>query len=162
MRNRLSLWILLCVFHAPILSGQTQTLGEIIQLSVSGNQTAESGVIKLSSGLKEGEEVQVSLDRPAKGDWTWVVTATSGAQRHSSFLARVDGLQRLRKMAPDYRPALSKRGESALQILEKMQAGWSNREIAEYMAEAARESFASAEEALQRVQSLALNYAKQA
>ncbi len=111
--------------------------------------------------VQVGEEVQVSLHRPAKGDWTWAVTTTSGAQRHSNFLARADGLQRLRKMAPEYRPALSKRGESALRILEKMQAGWSNREIADYLVETEHESYASAEEALQRVQSLALNYARQ-
>lgn len=111
--------------------------------------------------IQEGEEVRVSLQRPAKGDWTWAVTTTAGAQRHSNFLARVDGLQRLRKMAPDNRPALSKRGENTLRILEKMLAGWSNREIANYLVESEIEPFSSVEEALQRVQSLALNYAKQ-
>ena len=113
-----------------------------------------------------GEEVKVSVRRRTGGDWTWTVTAASGVQRHSSFLARVDGPMRLRKMSPDYRPALGKRGESVLQILEKMQAGWSNREIADHLiadrpAEAGHETFASADEAMQRVQNLALNYGKQ-
>ena len=39
------------------LTAQSNSLGELIQLSVSGNQTAEASVVKLSSGLKEGQEL---------------------------------------------------------------------------------------------------------
>ena len=107
-----------------------------------------------------GQEVKVSVRRRTGGDWTWTVTSAAGAQRHSSFLARVDGAARLRKMSPDYRPVLGRRGQDVLQILEKMQAGWSNREIADHLAEVAHEACASTDEAMQRVQALALNYGK--
>ncbi|MBN1779766.1 outer membrane protein assembly factor BamA [bacterium] len=48
-----------CIIAAPFLTAQSGQLGEIIQLSVSGNQTAEASVIKLSSGLKEGQEASL-------------------------------------------------------------------------------------------------------
>jgi len=46
-------WI---VFSSEVI-GQSNTLGELIQLSVAGNKTAEASVVKLSSGLKEGQEI---------------------------------------------------------------------------------------------------------
>ena len=57
MRFKFCIVILMIVVMAPWLLAQSRTLGEIIQLSVSGNHTAEASVIKLSSGLKEGEDV---------------------------------------------------------------------------------------------------------
>ncbi|MCK4814908.1 hypothetical protein KA005_03985, partial [bacterium] len=38
--------------------GQQSTLGRIIGISVAGNNTSEASVIRLSSGLKEGQEVK--------------------------------------------------------------------------------------------------------
>jgi SAM-dependent methyltransferase len=110
--------------------------------------------------LEAGEEIAISLQRPAQGDWTWSVKAASGTRRHSSFLARADGQRRLRKMAPDYRPGLNQRGENTLRILTMMQQGKSNQEIAHALTSMDPASFPSIEEALQRVQSLALRYAR--
>jgi SAM-dependent methyltransferase len=110
--------------------------------------------------LKAGEEIGISLQRPARGDWTWTVKAASDSRRHSSFLARADGLSRLRKMAPDYRPDLNKRGEKTLRVLTMMQEGKSNQEIAQALAGLEPASFPSAEVALQMVQGLALRYAR--
>jgi outer membrane protein insertion porin family len=47
------IWMMLSV----VLYSQSSSLGELIQLSVAGNKTAEAGVIKLSSGLKEGQQL---------------------------------------------------------------------------------------------------------
>ncbi len=110
--------------------------------------------------LEAGEEITISLQRPAQGDWTWTAKAASGTRRHSSFLARADGLQRLRKMAPDFLPDLNKRGENTLRVLTMMQEGKSNQEIAQALADLDPASFPSVEEALQMVQGLALRYAR--
>ena len=108
--------------------------------------------------LEAGEGVAISLQRPAHGDWTWSVTAASGSRRHSSFLARADGLRRLRKAAADARPGLDRRGEDTLHILNMMQAGRSNQEIAQSLAEIDRQAFQDFESALQHVQALAMRY----
>ena len=110
--------------------------------------------------LEAGEEITISLQRPAQGDWTWTVKAASGTRRHSSFLARADGLRRLQKMAPDFHPDLNKRGENTLRVLTMMQEGKSNQEIAQALASLDPASFPSVEEALQMVQGLALRYAR--
>lgn len=110
--------------------------------------------------LEAGEEIAISLQRPARGDWAWTVRATSGVRRHSSFLARADGPRQLRKMAPDFRPDLSQRGENTLRALTMMQEGKSNQEIAHALVSTDPVSFPSFEGALQRVQSLALRYAR--
>jgi outer membrane protein insertion porin family len=49
---------------------QTKPVGTLLSLSISGNRTAEVGVIKLSSGLKEGAEVTGDdLQRAVKQLW---------------------------------------------------------------------------------------------
>jgi hypothetical protein len=109
--------------------------------------------------LEAGEDINISLQRPAHGDWTWSIKAASGSRRHSSFLARADGLSRLRKVAPDHRAGLTPQGASTLHALTMMQQGKSNQEIAQALAGLYPESFPSVENALQRVQRLALRYA---
>ncbi len=109
--------------------------------------------------LDAGEEIAITLVRPARGEWTWTVSAASGIRRHSSFLAHVDAPRRLRKMAPDYRPTLNARGESTLRILAMMQQGMRNHEIAQALADSDPASFPAVEDALQRVQGLAVRFA---
>jgi SAM-dependent methyltransferase len=108
--------------------------------------------------LEAGEEIAISLQRPARGDWTWTVRAASGTRRHSSFLARADGPRRLRKAAVDSSPSLSKYGENTLHVLAMMHAGHSNREIAQSLADSDRQAFPDFESALQHVQALAIRY----
>lgn len=110
--------------------------------------------------LQQGEDVELRLQRPAYGDWTWTIKTASGARRHSSFLARIDGLRRLRKIAPDNRPGLGQKGEDTLRILEMMRQGFSNQQIAQALVEADKSHQRSLEKALQQVQNLALRYAK--
>jgi len=110
--------------------------------------------------LEQGEEIEISLQRPAQGDWTWATKAASGSRRHSSFLARLDGPSRLRKMAPDYSPGLNQRGENTRHVLAMMQAGRSNQEIAQSLAESDPKAFPGVESAMQMVQGLAKRYGK--
>jgi len=110
--------------------------------------------------LEQGEEIEISLQRPAQGDWTWTVKAASGTRRHSSFLARLDGPRQLRKMAPDHCPGLNLRGENTQHVLAMMQAGRSNQDIAQSLVGLDPKSFSSVEDAMQLVQGLARRYAK--
>lgn len=110
--------------------------------------------------LQAGEEIAISLQRPVRGDWTWSVKAASGSRRHSSFMARSDGPGRLRKMAPDYRPGLGRHGGHTLHALTLMREGCSNQEIAQALVALDPAAFPSMEEALQRVQIMALRYAE--
>jgi len=108
--------------------------------------------------LEAGEDIAIGLQRPAHGDWTWSIKAASGSRRHSSFLARADGPRRLSKMAADASPGLGRRGQHNLHVLTMMQAGRSNREIAQSLADSAPKTFQDYESALQHVQALAVRY----
>jgi SAM-dependent methyltransferase len=108
--------------------------------------------------LEAGDEIDISLQRPAHGEWTWTVKAASGSRRHSSFLARTDGPRRLRKAAADTSPGLGQRGQTILHVLSMLQAGRSNREIAHSLVESDPQAFQDFESALQHVQVLAMRY----
>lgn len=110
--------------------------------------------------LEKGEDVELRLQRPAYGDWTWTIKAASSAGRHSSFLGRVDGLRRLRKIAPDNCPGLGQKGEHALRILEWMQQGFSNQKIAQLLVDASVGTRLAYDDALRQVQVIAIRYAK--
>lgn len=110
--------------------------------------------------LQEGEEIVIRLQRPARGDWTWSVTSSAGARRHSSFLGKTDGPRSLRRMAPDHHPILGRRGEHVLRVLTMMKEGRSNQEIAQALADMDPASFPGVEEALRVVQGLSLRYAR--
>lgn len=110
--------------------------------------------------LQSGEEIAIGLQRPAHGDWTWSVKAETGTRRHSSFLARTDGLRRLQRMASDFRPGLGKQGERAKRILIMMGDGKSNHEIARELAGIEQTDGISMENALRFVQSFAARYGK--
>jgi outer membrane protein insertion porin family len=49
--------ILIMVLSCAMVFAQTKQIGTLLNLTISGNKTAEAGVIKLSSSLKEGTEV---------------------------------------------------------------------------------------------------------
>lgn len=110
--------------------------------------------------VQQGEEIAITLQRPARGDWTWTVAAAAGTRRHSSFLSRADGPRRLQKLAPDYRATLARSGEDVLCVLGWMKNGQSNLQIAHALAASDAKSYANAEEALQFVQKIAERYAK--
>lgn len=109
--------------------------------------------------LHAGEEVVVGLNRPRGCDWTWTIKARAGVRRQSSFLARMDSVDRLRRMALQTRPGLMQHGHAALLILQRMDGTLTNRQIAEQAYEAQPAAFGSVQDAMRMVQSLALRYA---
>ena len=110
--------------------------------------------------LQAGEEIILGLNRPAGGDWTWTLEGQSGTRRHSSFLSRPDGPERLKKFAPDYRPALGQDGELALQALTMMRESNSNRDIAQALLQTHPGRFNELDAAMQYVQSLVKRFAR--
>ena len=105
--------------------------------------------------LMGGEQIRMALQRPAHGDWTWSVTAAAGSRRHSTFLARADGLKELGRAAPMTAPGLSERGKRACTALQMLQQGSNIQEAARALASSAR---ISPEQALREVQALAVRY----
>lgn len=112
--------------------------------------------------VEAGQEVKITLQRPARGDWTWTIASVSESRRHSSFLAHTDSVRRMRTLAPGHRPGLGQQGENTLRMLQLMREGRSNQEIAQALAAMDSSSPGGIEEALRKVQALALRYGKQA
>jgi SAM-dependent methyltransferase len=105
--------------------------------------------------LTEGEELRMTLVRPAHSDWTWSAHATAGSRRHSSFLARSESPRDLHRIAPASTPGLNAKGDRALRVLQWLHQGWSNGSIADALA--AAESI-DREQALRHVQALVSAY----
>jgi SAM-dependent methyltransferase len=80
--------------------------------------------------LQEGETVQLQLDRPEFGEWTWVLSRGTERQRHSTFQSNPVDLAYLKKIAPDHVPGIGDQGEMAMLVLTLMAAGKSVAEIA--------------------------------
>jgi Ribosomal protein L11 methyltransferase (PrmA) len=108
--------------------------------------------------LKAGEQIAIFLRRPALGDWTWSIKSGEGSRRNSTFLARADGLHRLRKIALDHCAGINPHGEITLRALTMMREGRSNGQIAQALFDAYRTRFTEFDEALLLVQRLVLRH----
>lgn len=105
--------------------------------------------------LQQGEEVSMTLKRPAYGDWTWSISAAAGSRRHSTFLSSAEGAKELAKMAPNSSPGLSGDGQRAMRVMQLLAEGMSNRAIAETLV---RNEAMNPALALQEVQAIAKRY----
>lgn len=103
----------------------------------------------------EGELATMNISRPRGGDWIWGLQAIGGIRRHSSFLARADGADRLRRVAPHNKIILSNGGRAVQRVLAWMDGSRSNKDIAELLLQAEPEAFATLEDSLRTVQGLA-------
>jgi SAM-dependent methyltransferase len=79
--------------------------------------------------LVEGEAMEVELDRPEFGEWTWTVSSGAERQRHSTFHSRLSDLQFLKSQSADYRPGLGEEGDLALFVLQAMTENLQTAEI---------------------------------
>lgn len=108
--------------------------------------------------LTAGERVSVGLMRPRGGDWVWTIKANAGARKQSSFLAHVDGADRLHRTAPKFKPLLNVHGRAIQRILQWMDGSRSSQEIADLLMVDEPGAFHTPEDALRAVQSLARRY----
>lgn len=67
-----------------------------------------------------GETLQLSLQRPARGDWCWGMRATAGQRQHGEPLARPDLKEQLQRSSPAYRPLLDPKGAALHYLLGHM------------------------------------------
>lgn len=101
--------------------------------------------------LAAGATLQMGLQRPTGGDWTWTVSCGNSSRRHSTFLSRPEGLRELARLAPQARPGLDARGQQALDILSGLGQG---RSLAEVAAQLQERTGMAADAALREVQAL--------
>jgi hypothetical protein len=101
------------------------------------------------------EQLRLSIQRPAFGDWTWKASTSREERRHSTFLSAADGPSQWRRLKADATPGLAGSGRRALRVLQAMSTGASNDAIAQQLA---REERMTSEQALRYVQSMALRY----
>lgn len=80
--------------------------------------------------VRAGDLLEMTLQRPFAGDWSWTITAPAGQRRHSEFLARLDAPETLRRLAPDYHPQPHAAGRILLQALALMDGSRSSAAIA--------------------------------
>jgi SAM-dependent methyltransferase len=108
--------------------------------------------------LTAGDELTMSLLRPAFGDWTWSLTAPAGTRRHSSFLAKSDGFRELARVAPAARPELSRRGERTLRVMTLLHQQLSIQQIVDHLV---TNEGAQKADALREVQAIALKFGRE-
>ena len=109
--------------------------------------------------LEAGEQLHVTLNRPAYGDWTWIVRSGEAERRHSAFLARPMSIAEMRKRAGSSRPTLNTKGAAALWLLEHMRGETSLSDMAQTLSTQHSSAFSSEAEAMAFVQRIAGNYA---
>lgn len=85
--------------------------------------------------LKAGDAIELELDRPEFGEWTWTVSWGGGRQRHSTFHGRRMNLEFLRRQKGDFVPGLDAEGQIALYVLRQMEQGLSVSAILDAVAE---------------------------
>ncbi len=81
--------------------------------------------------VSEGEVLQLKLQRPAYGEWSWRLQAEAGTRKHSTSFSDIVSLQRLNKKSGEYQPALTGEGEATLYVLQAFTKAATASQIAE-------------------------------
>lgn len=105
--------------------------------------------------LEPERPVEITIGRPAYGDWTWQVSAGSESRRQSTFLSSIDGPAQWMRSAPQSAPGLNRMGDVVARILTGIGEGRSLAEVAQLVVEA---NALPASEAMRTVQYLARRY----
>lgn len=110
--------------------------------------------------LEAHESLMVSLQRPSMGDWTWTLRSLHHRRRHSTFLSRIDSLDKLKATLEDVSPRISRHGENTLLALTLMKQNKTNREIALALHAADPETYQDFSAAMRTTRELLLLYSK--
>lgn len=108
--------------------------------------------------FKTDDTIQISVHRPQNGDWTWSIRTDTDHRKHSTFLSRLDTPKQLVKLSAQYAPKLNKKGLIDLHILNMIQHGLTNQEIAQSLAGEFSGIFPTIEAAMTKVQTLVRYY----
>jgi len=106
-----------------------------------------------------GDVIQIHLQRPEFGHWTWEVEAPEGRRRHSTFLGRPLALQELRRLSPEYAPQLNTRGQAAKDVINRLDGDLPNSQIASLLLAKYPAQFRNKQSALEFVRGIARQYA---
>lgn len=79
--------------------------------------------------ISKGEQVEIELNRPEFGEWTWTVNCGDRRQRQSTFHSHMAEMDFLKSQLPGFIPGLGEDGKLALFVLEAMDDGKSTAEI---------------------------------
>ena len=104
--------------------------------------------------LVKGAVVEFELQRPEFGEWTWTVSSGEITQRHSTFLSEPISTRRVQQKSDHYQGELSKRGEVALLVLQRLDGAQTNLAIAHDIAQQFPALFPDVRQAKQFVASL--------
>jgi SAM-dependent methyltransferase len=85
--------------------------------------------------VSKGDQLRFRLVRPSFGPWSWFVESKEGEQRHSTLFARPLPPKALSKISPDYRPSVSKDGETTRFVLAHMDGHRSVQDLARLLSD---------------------------
>jgi len=108
--------------------------------------------------LEAGQQLDLRLRRPAFGDWTWDLAASSGRRRSSTFLSQPAALAQFAMRSPSASPRLDSGGEAALRVLQGFAEGAQSQRIAADLTVRFPSKFPDAGRAMQFVGAMAVAY----
>lgn len=108
--------------------------------------------------VTRGEALGIGFSCPVNGDWTWSLSTATSKRRHSTFLGRWAGADRLRKMQASCSGRLNLNGQMQQLALTLMGQGHSNADVASALWNSYPKQFRDPEQASGLVQSLALRF----
>jgi precorrin-6B methylase 2 len=109
--------------------------------------------------FERGERVSFTLHRAPFGDWTWSVTAASGAQHHSTLLSSPMTEASLDKARTTYAPALNDEGRLIRDLLAHFDGRQTVEAVARHIRAQHPQRFSSDAEALTLVHRVVKRYA---
>lgn len=107
-----------------------------------------------------GDEMFIRMQRPAFGDWSWIVRVGREERRHSEFLSRPMTPSEFRGRAGSARPALNALGRAMAWALAQISDGVTNTELALGLVQNFAEAFPGLDEANVFVQRIIRHYAE--
>ncbi len=79
--------------------------------------------------IRQGEEVQFSLNRPERGEWTWSVSVGGSVQRMSTFFGYRPDIEAFERQAPGHVLEDTPESVSARFVLERIARGVTRKEM---------------------------------
>ncbi len=105
-----------------------------------------------------GDSLELRLDRPVFGDWSWILNHGKESQKHSTFLARKIPPRVLRSQLPDHKPGLGIAGRLQRDVLTLLARGYSNADLLRSVEPEYTSIFSSRDELVREVKRIVLEF----